>query len=183
MHPRHGLTAQTILPPGELSSANGPTVSECIIHPPIYTLHPASNQPSRSYHAPTLKRPYRMPIQGILSLCEAKKMGLTDFWKSSTDKRADEVRSGAVAPSRTERKRCWESRDAYFACLDRNNILDAIKDDKAAAKQCGGDSVAFETDCAAEWVSKAKRKKKREKRRKKGARNHHGTRELRWKSK
>ncbi|KKY30905.1 putative oxidoreductase-like protein [Diaporthe ampelina] len=94
-----------------------------------------------------------MPNQGILSLCEAKKMGLTDFWKSSTDKRADEVRSGAVAPSRTERKRCWESRDAYFACLDRNNILDAIKDDKAAAKQCGGDSVAFETDCAAEWVT------------------------------
>lgn len=94
-----------------------------------------------------------MPNQGILSLCEAKKMGLTDFWKSSTDKRADEVRSGAVAPSRTERRRCWESRDAYFACLDRNNILDAIKDDKAAAKQCGGESTVFERDCAAEWVS------------------------------
>ncbi|KAL2278995.1 hypothetical protein FJTKL_13985 [Diaporthe vaccinii] len=95
-----------------------------------------------------------MPNQGIISLCEAKKMGLTDFWKSSTDKRADEVRSGAVAPTRTERKRCWESRDAYFACLDRNNILDAIKDDKAAAKQCGGQSTAFERDCASEWVSK-----------------------------
>ncbi|KAG6358109.1 hypothetical protein INS49_013993 [Diaporthe citri] len=80
-------------------------------------------------------------------------MGLTDFWKSSTDKRADEVRSGAVAPTRTERKRCWESRDAYFACLDRNSILDAIKDDKAAAKQCGGESTAFERDCASEWVT------------------------------
>lgn len=79
-------------------------------------------------------------------------MGLTDFWKSPTDKRADEVRSGAVAPSRTERRRCWESRDAYFACLDRNNILDAVKDDKAAAKQCGGESAVFERDCAAEWV-------------------------------
>lgn len=93
-----------------------------------------------------------MPHQSILSLCEAKKMGLTDFWKSPTDKRAEEVRSGAVAPSRTERKRCWESRDAYFACLDRNNILDAVKDDKAAARQCGGESAAFERDCAAEWV-------------------------------
>lgn len=95
-----------------------------------------------------------MPTQGIISLCEAKKMGLTDFWKSPTDKRADEVRSGAVAPSRTERKRCWESRDAYFSCLDRNGILDAIKDDKAAARQCGGESAAFEKDCAAEWVRK-----------------------------
>ncbi|KAK2609613.1 hypothetical protein N8I77_003107 [Diaporthe amygdali] len=94
-----------------------------------------------------------MPNQGILSLCEAKKMGLTDFWKSPADKRADEVRSGAVAPSRTERRRCWESRDAYFACLDRNNILDAIKDDKAAAKQCSAEAVGFEKDCAAEWVT------------------------------
>jgi cytochrome c oxidase assembly factor 6 len=94
-----------------------------------------------------------MPGQSIISLCEAKKMGLVDFWKPSTDKRADEVRSGAVAPTRTERKKCWESRDAYFACLDRNNILDAIKDNKAAAKQCGGESAAFERDCAAEWVS------------------------------
>lgn len=94
-----------------------------------------------------------MPNHSILSLCEAKKMGLTDFWKSSTDKRADEVRSGAVAPSRTERKKCWESRDAYFACLDRNNILDALKDDKPAAKQCGGESALFERDCATEWVS------------------------------
>lgn len=94
-----------------------------------------------------------MPNQSILSLCEAKKMGLTDFWKTSTDKRADEVRSGAVAPTRTERKKCWESRDAYFACLDRNNILDAVKDDKAAAKNCGGESAVFERDCASEWVT------------------------------
>jgi cytochrome c oxidase assembly factor 6 len=80
-------------------------------------------------------------------------MGLTNFWKSDTDKRAEEVRSGAVAPSRTERKKCWESRDLYFSCLDRNGILDAIKDEKAAAKSCAGEGVAFEKDCATEWVS------------------------------
>lgn len=80
-------------------------------------------------------------------------MGLTNFWRSDSDKRADEVRSGAVAPSRTERKKCWESRDLYFGCLDRNGILDAIKDDKAAAKSCGGEGQAFEKDCATEWVS------------------------------
>lgn len=80
-------------------------------------------------------------------------MGLTNFWKSDTEKRAEEVRTGAVAPSRTERKKCWESRDLYFGCLDRNNILDAIKDEKAAAKSCAGEGVAFEKDCATEWVS------------------------------
>lgn len=80
-------------------------------------------------------------------------MGLTSLWKSETDKRAEEVRTGAVAPSRTERKRCWESRDGYFACLDRHGILDAVKDDRAAARSCGGEGAAFERDCATEWVS------------------------------
>ncbi|KAJ9145470.1 hypothetical protein NKR23_g5397 [Pleurostoma richardsiae] len=80
-------------------------------------------------------------------------MGVFDFWKSDTDKRAEEVRSGARAPDRTERKRCWESRDAYFSCLDKSDILDAIKDEKAAAKACKNESTAFERDCAAEWVT------------------------------
>lgn len=85
-------------------------------------------------------------------------MGLTSWLNpfgssSSTDKRAEEVRSGARAPDRTERRRCWEARDAYFACLDRNSILDALKDEKATAKACGSESVGFENNCAREWVS------------------------------
>lgn len=82
-------------------------------------------------------------------------MGVFDFWKGSSpeDKRAEEVRSGARAPDRTERKRCWEARDGYFACLDRAGVLDAIKDDAAAAKACRAEGAQFERDCAAEWVS------------------------------
>lgn len=96
--------------------------------------------------------------QSILSLCTATKMGLTSylnpFGSSSTEsKRAEEVRAGTRAPDRTERKKCWEARDGYFACLDKNGILDAIKDEKAAAKACGGENVVFERDCAREWVS------------------------------
>lgn len=97
--------------------------------------------------------------QGILSLCTATKMGLTDYlnpfgWSSSSEsKRAEEVRAGTRAPDRTERKKCWEARDGYFACLDKNGILDALKDEKAAAKACGGENVVFERDCAREWVS------------------------------
>ncbi|KAF3763088.1 hypothetical protein M406DRAFT_340768 [Cryphonectria parasitica EP155] len=87
-------------------------------------------------------------------------MGLTSYLNpfgssSSTaeTKRAEEVRAGLRAPDRTERKRCWESRDAYFACLDRNGILDALKDEKDAARSCGTEAVGFERDCAREWVT------------------------------
>lgn len=85
-------------------------------------------------------------------------MGLASYLNpfgssSATDKRAEEVRSGARAPDRTERRRCWEARDAYFACLDRNGILDALKDEKATARACGPEGAGFEKDCAREWVS------------------------------
>ncbi|KAH6615568.1 cytochrome oxidase c subunit VIb-domain-containing protein [Chaetomium sp. MPI-SDFR-AT-0129] len=82
-------------------------------------------------------------------------MGLFDYFTSSSpaDKRATEVRTGAVAPTRAERDRCWVARDAYFACLDANGIVDALKDEKAAAKACGSAGEGFERDCAAQWVT------------------------------
>ncbi|EGO55671.1 hypothetical protein NEUTE1DRAFT_67507 [Neurospora tetrasperma FGSC 2508] len=75
------------------------------------------------------------------------------FEQSEADKRAAEVRAGTVAPTRSERQKCWMARDGYFACLDRNNIMDALKDEKAAAKACKAESVEFEKDCAAQWVT------------------------------
>lgn len=103
--------------------------------------------------------------QGLIPLCTATNMGLTSYlnpfaWGSSSsssasgpEKAAEEVRSGTRAPTRTERKRCWEARDAYFACLDRNSIIDAVRDESKAAAACGTESVGFEKDCAREWVS------------------------------
>lgn len=79
-------------------------------------------------------------------------MGLFGLFPSEADKRATEVRTGAVAPTRAERQQCWFARDAYFACLDANNIVDALKDDKKAAKACASESAGFEKDCAAQWV-------------------------------
>jgi cytochrome c oxidase assembly factor 6 len=75
------------------------------------------------------------------------------FGQSEEEKRATEVRAGVVAPTRSERQRCWEARDNYFACLDANNIVDALKDSKQAAKACGKQSAQFEKDCATQWVS------------------------------
>ncbi|KAL0936975.1 Cytochrome c oxidase subunit 6B-like protein new16 [Colletotrichum truncatum] len=80
-------------------------------------------------------------------------MGLfSAFQKSDEDRRAEEVRSGARAPDRSERRKCWEARDAYFGCLDRNAITDALKDDGKARKACPKENADFERDCAAAWV-------------------------------
>jgi cytochrome c oxidase assembly factor 6 len=60
---------------------------------------------------------------------------------------------GYVAPDRTTREVCYESRDIFFQCLDKNNILDAIKEDEKARKVCPTEVTAYERDCARSWVS------------------------------
>lgn len=79
-------------------------------------------------------------------------MALLGLFKSEDEKRADELRQGTAVPKRAERQRCWDSRDKYFACLDKAGIIDALKDDKAAAKACKAESNEFEQNCAAQWV-------------------------------
>lgn len=60
---------------------------------------------------------------------------------------------GTYTPlKRNERKACWEARDAYFACLDKNNILDAVKDADAALANCPSENAKYEQDCATSWV-------------------------------
>lgn len=79
-------------------------------------------------------------------------MGL---WSSSSDKLpAPKISSdGApIAPDRTQRARCWEHRDLYFGCLEKNNIVDSIKEKDKAAKECGAESKGFEANCASSWV-------------------------------
>lgn len=75
-------------------------------------------------------------------------------WWPFTSTRADEIRAGTAVPTRTERTACWAARDAYFACLDANSIVDATKESNAvrAAKACPQQTAEFERDCAAAWV-------------------------------
>ena len=60
---------------------------------------------------------------------------------------------GFEAPGRDQRAHCWEARDEYFRCLDRHDIVDAIKNHKEAAANCEKESQSFEQDCATSWVS------------------------------
>lgn len=65
--------------------------------------------------------------------------------KTSTD-------GAPIAPDRTQRAKCWEGRDLYFQCLDRNGIVDSIGEKGKAEKMCGAEGKAFEGVCATSWV-------------------------------
>lgn len=59
---------------------------------------------------------------------------------------------GFIAPDRSQRAKCWEGRDGFFACLDKNNIIDSVKNSEKAASLCGKEEQAFEKNCASSWV-------------------------------
>ncbi|ODQ81794.1 hypothetical protein BABINDRAFT_58475 [Babjeviella inositovora NRRL Y-12698] len=58
------------------------------------------------------------------------------------------------APNRSARKQCWESRDLFFACLDKSKIENSLAPgaDKQVASACAKPLKAFERDCASSWV-------------------------------
>ncbi|KAI4225111.1 MAG: hypothetical protein L6R36_004168 [Xanthoria steineri] len=64
-----------------------------------------------------------------------------------------------IAPDRTSRAKCYEARDAFFHCLDKNGILDAIKDQEKARQGCGDVEKAFGRDCAGSWVTYFKQRR------------------------
>lgn len=82
-------------------------------------------------------------------------MGVFDYFASPDAKRAEEVRKGTVAPDRSERKKCWESRDLFYACLDKHDIIDSLAAEgkKKADQHCAPENKQFEKDCAAAWVT------------------------------
>jgi cytochrome c oxidase assembly factor 6 len=82
-------------------------------------------------------------------------MGWWPFSPSEQDGPKKTTGGAFEQPSRSTRAKCYEARDAFFECLDRNNILDSIntKDGRDAAKKaCSQEDVVFEKDCAHSWV-------------------------------
>ena len=75
-------------------------------------------------------------------------------WFSAEPAKPTPSTDGAFeAPNRSSRAHCWESRDAYFRCLDRNNIIDSLKDQDLAIQRCSSESKGLDTNCASSWVS------------------------------
>lgn len=79
-------------------------------------------------------------------------MGWLPWTSSSSSNNNTTSDGGRIAPDRTSRQRCWESRDLFFGCLDNNNIVDSLKDDKEARKRCGKEILEFENACSKTWV-------------------------------
>ncbi|KAH3681741.1 hypothetical protein WICPIJ_007300 [Wickerhamomyces pijperi] len=63
--------------------------------------------------------------------------------------------STTVAPNRSKREQCWESRDLYLDCLEQNKIDNPndVKKYQEELKKCQKQSDAFDRDCAKSWVS------------------------------
>ena len=89
-------------------------------------------------------------------------MGLTD-WFSTTKPESPAPQpsndGGYIAPDRSTRAQCYEARDNFFRCLDRNDILDSQKEDEKARKQCPGELREFERCCAGSWVTYFKKRR------------------------
>lgn len=79
-------------------------------------------------------------------------MGWFSFGSSDGPKSAKASDGGRIAPDRSSREQCYNSRDLFFECLDRNDILDAIKNDADARKKCGKEIAEFESACSKTWV-------------------------------
>lgn len=80
-----------------------------------------------------------------MGLLSASSPSAVDKPKPSTD--------GAFgAPNRNARAHCWQARDAFFECLERNSIIDSINDAETAQRQCGEQSKVFDRECARSWV-------------------------------
>jgi cytochrome c oxidase assembly factor 6 len=60
------------------------------------------------------------------------------------------------SPTRSTRKQCYAARDAFFECLDKNNVLDSINTKSGREKAqtfCASLDQDFEKNCAHSWVS------------------------------
>lgn len=66
---------------------------------------------------------------------------------------------GYQAPSRSTRETCYESRDTFFDCLDKHDILDANKHDLESRQKCPTEVEAYERDCARSWIKYFKEKR------------------------
>lgn len=56
------------------------------------------------------------------------------------------------APNRDARAHCYQARDAFFECLERNSIVDSIREKETVEKVCGDPGKIFDRECAASWV-------------------------------
>jgi cytochrome c oxidase assembly factor 6 len=79
------------------------------------------------------------------------------WFSSSTEETGVKKTAGGAfeSPSRSNRKQCYAARDAFFECLDKNQVLDSINTKSGREKAqtfCASLDKEFEKNCAHSWV-------------------------------
>ena len=56
-------------------------------------------------------------------------------------------------PNKSKRKECWEARDGFFDCLEKNKIDNSLdpKEEDTVKKNCGDLRDNFQNKCVASW--------------------------------
>ncbi|GJN88953.1 hypothetical protein Rhopal_001924-T1 [Rhodotorula paludigena] len=69
-------------------------------------------------------------------------------WFSSSPSSPSSATEGA-APDRSARQQCWDGRDRYFACLDKNGVQVPGQEEGAT---CKAENDEYKGKCAGSWV-------------------------------
>ncbi|SCV74413.1 BQ2448_6845 [Microbotryum intermedium] len=69
---------------------------------------------------------------------------------SSTPSSAPAAGSPGSIPDRSARQACWDHRDAYFGCLEKNNII--VPGSERESGLCQAEREGYEGRCAQSWV-------------------------------
>ncbi|PUU77185.1 cytochrome oxidase c subunit VIb-domain-containing protein [Tuber borchii] len=83
-------------------------------------------------------------------------MGFLNFTQSTPTSTSS---TPPTAPTREQRALCWTARDQFFACLDKNNILDPLKNSKESKSFCSSEDASFQKECRGSWVEHFKKRR------------------------
>ncbi|CCF56656.1 hypothetical protein KAFR_0B03590 [Kazachstania africana CBS 2517] len=77
------------------------------------------------------------------------------FFSNSSDSNKD------FENNRKQRELCWESRDDFFNCLDKINVINSLdpKNEKLINQNCKDESKKFNKNCATSWINYFKQKR------------------------
>ncbi|CCJ30436.1 unnamed protein product [Pneumocystis jirovecii] len=54
-------------------------------------------------------------------------------------------------PTKSERQHCWEARDIFFHCLDKNSIINPLTQSEKIRLTCLLEEKTFKNSCAKSW--------------------------------
>lgn len=66
-----------------------------------------------------------------------------------------------VPNTRAQRIKCWESRDLFFACLDKIGVVDSLSsvNEEKISRNCSEEFARFNDQCINSWIQYFQRKR------------------------